>query len=1698
MSLEAGFDAQVPSLPAGGGAVHGLGDTFTPDLATGTGTYVIPLDLPNGPNDIAPRINLRYDTSQGNGPFGQGFAVPLPRLIRSIARGLPSYDADNSLMLEGAGELLSLGNGKHRLQVDGGLWSVEASGEGFQLTDRNGLRFFLGRSSAGQLRNVDASGNVQVYAWHLERIEDSLGNAVLFEWRREGVQLYLAKASYGAYEVRFAYSTRPDTLRWGRAGFLITTTLRCDGIELHYVPDAANSLLRRWAFTYTQASGNGASLLTKVTLSGFGADGTRLDAPALTLGYSQPALRELARFTSIDADATPGPLAQPRRRMELLDWSGDGLPDLLEISSGGRARCWPNLGECAWGRPEPAGDLPWLADPHAAVGLMDLDGDGAADLIRADRPLAGYLPRIPGGGFGRPVVWDQSPAIAPDWSNARLVDLDGDGRADLMATRDEHLLLFYRDAEGGWSPQPQSIPRSAAPVLDLSERHVRLADMSGDGSLDIVRVDGARVTWWPYLGAGRWGEPIQMANSPQLPFDVQPGDLYLADIDGDGCADLLYVYGGCVHYWINRSGEQFSDEHIIDFVPAAGATTLRLADMRGSGTAGLLWSSAPSGMGSDYFYLDFNGAAKPYLLTTIDNGLGLTTRVDYTTSSREAARARREGRPWSTSLPLVIPVVAGVAVTDATVGAEKTSRYRYFNGRWDGILREFCGFAKSVEEQIGDATQPTLVVTTWFHVGLDPDTGAEPRELATRRRWRALRGRARVRERTSPDGSPSASLPFDRVEHTWSVVEEVTPGGVVYIPRLRTIKQSAFERTASTSSVVTTENLAWDARGNVVETLETSLDPRDPASTRALRTRSQYAADPTGRFVAKPVRIRQFDGDVLVADTLVEYDNAPEGQVGARGLVTRRQALAVTDAILAQVYGGDLPAMPALGYFRRNDTAGWWVTLAQYERFETPGALSGRITGPLGAPTEVHFESLKQFPVRFVLPLGHEVRATYDPRLCRPIALTDESGGSKKSKYDALARLRAVIEDGDTDALPTRTFNFRLDAAPVAVEETQRAKSGAAGTIQTRKFYDGSGRLLECRTRDSIGEIAHASQTYGARGLLARRYTERRAAASAYVAPTPELPHVEWSYDALGRIVKVRNADGTAQTFAYGPGIVEEADEEDSRQDAGAPHAGTVTRRRLDANGRVAAVEQRLGARTLTSTYAYDIKGTLLRHVDSMGRVVSCHYDLLGRMLRVDRPEQVSTSVFDACGNIVESRLGDRRVVRTFDAMNRTLTERQDSEATPSVRMMYHLPGQPVPSGAGPNAVGRLARVEDAAGTRTFGYDTRGNATVRTWRAKSGGPTFRTDIEFRSDGQATSVRYPAAQGSPRPLVTHTYDERGLLTAMSSAIARVEYDLAGRPTLRRHANGVEWRGTYDQRGRPATARLVGPDGEIWSAGYEIDGAGNLLAIQSPDPKVAATYEYDDLYRLTAGTLGAGEQFTYQYDDAGNLTRKSDVGDYHYGENGAPPTCVTSAGAGRYTYTPGGQVASAPWGTHIYDALGRLAQLTQPARTVTYRYDYAGRRVTAQAGDGSVDLVTPDEFFSIVSGELVLQLGGHARVRANGTRTFLHRDHLGSLIRVTNDAGALVESLRYDPYGALLERTGSVEIPLGFGTGVPDDVSGLLHLGAREYHPKLGRFLSPDAKVTDASIRWPGRPTPTVAATPRALSTPAARISGARSR
>src|SRR3954469_15568296 len=92
----AGFHSTL-SLPKGGGAIRGIGEKFTANPVTGTGSFSVPLALSPGRSGFGPQLSLSYDSGAGNGAFGFGWNLSLPSITRKTDKGLPRYrDAEES------------------------------------------------------------------------------------------------------------------------------------------------------------------------------------------------------------------------------------------------------------------------------------------------------------------------------------------------------------------------------------------------------------------------------------------------------------------------------------------------------------------------------------------------------------------------------------------------------------------------------------------------------------------------------------------------------------------------------------------------------------------------------------------------------------------------------------------------------------------------------------------------------------------------------------------------------------------------------------------------------------------------------------------------------------------------------------------------------------------------------------------------------------------------------------------------------------------------------------------------------------------------------------------------------------------------------------------------------------------------------------------------------------------------------------------------------------------------------------------------------------------------------------------------------------------------------------------------------------------------------------------------------------------
>jgi hypothetical protein len=267
-----------------------------------------------------------------------------------------------------------------------------------------------------------------------------------------------------------------------------------------------------------------------------------------------------------------------------------------------------------------------------------------------------------------------------------------------------------------------------------------LADLSGDGLSDLVRIRNGEVCYWPNLGYGKFGAKVTMDNAPWFdkPDQFDQKRIRLADIDGSGTTDILYLAGAGIHIYYNQSGNRWSDAVVLTQFPRIDdLSTVITVDLLGNGTACLVWSSPlPGAVGRPMRYINLMGGQKPHLLIKTTNNLGAETIMQFAPSTKFYLKDKLDGNPWITRLPFPVHCVEKVTVTDKWRGTRFSSTYSYHHGYFDGVEREFRGFGRVEQVDVeaywefsrgntaspyitNDKTlyQPPVKTVTWYHTG---------------------------------------------------------------------------------------------------------------------------------------------------------------------------------------------------------------------------------------------------------------------------------------------------------------------------------------------------------------------------------------------------------------------------------------------------------------------------------------------------------------------------------------------------------------------------------------------------------------------------------------------------------------------------------------------------------------------------------------------------------------------------------------------------------------------------------------------------------------------------------------------------------------------------------------------------------------------------------------------------------------------
>ncbi len=691
------------------------------------------------------------------------------------------------------------------------------------------------------------------------------------------------------------WNYRSDPFSSYRSGFEVRTTRLCSRVLMFHhfgdEPGVGNDcVVSSTDFIYSPDHNKIYSFLNAVQYTGYKRGSTGYDKrskPPLEFIYSQPVIQQQVKDVDITSLENL-PIGADGQTYQWTDLHGEGIPGLLTE----QGRNWyykrnisPILdGEVGLSPVELVAVKPNVGLNDGAQ-FMDLAGDGLPDLVVMGGHTPGFYEHDTEEGWESFRPYKYKLNRDPNDSNTRLVDLDGDQHADILITDDEGFVWHPSLGEDGFGPAmkvAKAVDEEKGPHLVFADgtQSIYLSDMSGDGLSDLVRIRNGEICYWPNLGFCHFGAKISMDNAPlfDTPDHFDQKRIRLADIDGSGTTDIIYLHADGVRVYFNEAGNSWGAEQKVDVSPGIdNMVSISTTDLLGNGTACLVWSSP---LGADRLqikYVSLMGDQKPHLLVRTINNMGVETVVHYASSVKFYLQDKYAGKPWITKLPFPVHVVERVETFDYVSRNIFVSRYAYHHGYFDGEEREFRGFAMVEQwdtEQLAALTasdalpEPTNIsqeshvppsyTKTWFHTGayIDSDKisnffGGElddtilPSGLSLdeeREACRALKGSMLRQETYAIDGSPKQDLPYSVTEQNFTISCLQAIGGNrhgVFFTHPRESLGFHYERNLSDPRISHSMTLEVDPYGNVLRSLSIGYGRQPGISTLGFEDRKK-------------------------------------------------------------------------------------------------------------------------------------------------------------------------------------------------------------------------------------------------------------------------------------------------------------------------------------------------------------------------------------------------------------------------------------------------------------------------------------------------------------------------------------------------------------------------------------------------------------------------------------------------------------------------------------------------------------------------------------------------------------------------------------------------------------------------------------------------------------------------------------------
>ena len=1552
--------------------------------AQGEATAGIPIAVTPGVAGLEPKISLGYNHNAGNGYLGVGWSVQglsmITRRPGSRASDSTEYsvnirpvnlDANDYFALDGQRLIRTRAAGvspaEYRTEIDSFsriLAYPPASGTDFgpirfEVYTKSGLKMDFGLTSgttAGEtasriMARAPAPAGA-VLSWAIDTITDRSGNTCKFYYTQNSTtgEYMIDSIRYGPsakarVDFKYEQNLRPDVISGYQSGAPWSRTKRLEKIESMY----DGVLMRRYVMGYEVSQNTNRSRLSQVQEF----DSGSLPIPAMVFKYRESSsgwLRDdrfkpkhpLSRVMS-------GGWMTGQTGAGFVDLDGDGFPDFLHRHAEYAATTAGFVAKgssAGWVEPSPFATqfvpkrMLGFDDSRADLGVrfVDVNSDGYPDIISSrdydasgEPKRATYLNTATGWSGASSTAWElpvhtimQIGGRVTDMDRGvRFVDLDGDGRVDVIWSRYDSSAGIVsgalRNTTSGWAPFPGDVykpPVLPAPIyfsssVGASSSYVldsgtRLIDINGDGLVDILchwpRVASAAA----YLNTGN-GWAYSASYAPQYPiaeWDAKWTGSEFIDVNGDGLPDQVVSLATgtnttSVSTWLNTGRGWTPAPSKYNLPKPLAREHLRFGtsfvEVNGDGLVDMISSTSATDSANAWRYPLVNGAWVYINTPTGWSESGIFFPKFLTQISADQQAPDR-----------------GVQVLDVN-GDGMPDIVEHVD--WANLVPAF----NSQQGWINQASRPDLLETITHSSGLD--TKITYATLAQNDGGFYEQGARASDSETRPAGS----VPILNIRDARSVVKTVTEAdglGSLYdlaysYKALRhdplegalgfesvTVKDSRVvtEGTSAFSKSTTTAYRQIYPFVGLPRSVVTQRSDGRMIAKSATDWKSQTTVAGNGRIRAPYGKITEQGGynvDAGATAPFLTKTVSVASAIDAQGQTTGLDQVSEWGDVLKQTTeANDGYVVDETRVIKYVSSAGSFpgqvdeITTTTTASTQSPLAVSAKTR-----VTRVNFDNL-----------GRISKETREP------LLTYEQNGTTPREPTAAELATYLASD------PAKAFHLVTDYAYDSyghVSSISLSSPGLTANRVTSFEYSATwgGRFLTKKTNPE--QHYETFEDFDAALGVAKKHTDINRLATTF------------TFDGLGRVL-TQTAPGNVTTTinrnwvaeATGPSLAVYFVE--TIPDGAAPSLTFYDRlaRPLRAVGVTPGLE------IVYADTSYDTRGNVVKQsrpyfvsaLDKEKIYDVTTYDVVGRVARVDRGVSYPTAT------TAEIRSG----YSTFAYSGFATTETRAAVENPISDGIGHSRSSMIVTTV--NSLGAAASVVESGTATTGGVAESLSAT----------------LTYSYDGFGSLVKIVDPISAPTIYTVDAYGRRTAAVDPNRGTWTFRYNPLGEVTFLKDAENRETTLMRDRLGR-VTSRNVAGIGTSWTFDTAANGKGRLASLASFDG-LAESYEYDTMGRMSKSTRNLSGTIS------GNFVRVYDYDDFHRLKTVAHwPNSIAARFVERRVYNGFGHwVALRNHNTHgrywvgtAYEADGQVTEITYGNGVVTDR--------THQPHDGLLDTV-----------------------------------------------------------------------------------------------------------------------------------------------